>query len=98
MAMVSADLDRAAMKRRSGGVVTAAAAVSRRQRGDCRVIWRRRWKQWRRAATYSVVEGDGATAVLRRRWLVSVAAATVAVTLEAVMTLVTGKESGARWG
>ncbi len=33
---------------------------------------------------------------LRRRWLASVAAATVVVTVEAVATSAAGKESGAR--
>ncbi|EEC78472.1 hypothetical protein OsI_18357 [Oryza sativa Indica Group] len=80
-----------------GCVVTAApAAVGRRQRGGCRVNWQRWWKPWHWAASYSVVEGNDAVAVLRRRWLASMAVAMAAVTLEAVATSGAGKESGAR--
>jgi hypothetical protein len=42
------------------------------------------------------VEGNDAVAVLRRRWLASMAVAMAAVTLEAVATSGAGKESGAR--
>jgi hypothetical protein len=41
-------------------------------------------------------EGRRHSGRLRRRWLASVAAATAAVTVEAVATSAAGKESGAR--
>nr|BAD17473.1 hypothetical protein [Oryza sativa Japonica Group] len=55
-----------------GGTGPAAVGDGGVGCGGCRVIWQRRRKTWRRAASCSVVEGDGATAICRgggwRRW------------------------------